>query len=111
MAPRENRFTATALFGLALLTANASAQEMSVNPGNYLQAGSTATITYSDPGRANQQITVTVMGGFPVPTVQEVVIQLDAKGNGTGTWTVEAAWRGAHFNAPGVKEIALPIAH
>ncbi|MFY9342040.1 MAG: hypothetical protein WAT39_06105 [Planctomycetota bacterium] len=95
--------------GLALLAGNAAAQVLSVTPGVSLQVGDAATISYSDPSRANQSIIVQVSGGFPVPTVYEVQIQLDGKGKGSGTWTVVSGWRSACFDAPGTTGQVIPI--
>lgn len=99
----------SAVLAFALAAAAAPAQSMSVTPGTSLTPGSTAKIAYSNPSKANQTITVLVVGGFPVPTIQEVVIELDAKGNGQGSWVVSSTWRNATFSAPGVTDIGIPI--
>lgn len=96
------------VLGLALMAATATAQSMRVSPGGVLVAGQTATISYSNPSLANTEVTIEVAGAFPAPAIQTVRIQLDAKGNGTGTWVV-AAWSAATFNGPDVREVALPI--
>lgn len=95
---------------LALLPLSAlRAQSLVVNPGDVLTAGSQAEITYSNPALAGQKVTVEVSGGFPVPSTQQVTIQLDADGNGVGSWTVTSDWRSARFNAPSVQEVTIPI--
>ena len=96
------------VLGLALMAATVEAQSMRVSPGGVLVAGQSATISYSNPSLANTEVTIEVATGYPVPTVQNVVIHLDAKGHGTGSWLV-ANWSAASFNGPDVREIALPI--
>jgi hypothetical protein len=96
------------LVGLALLTPSLAAQRLSVSPGSVLKAGDTATITYTNASMAGQSVTVTVTGGFPAVTV-EVLMQLNERGEGTGTWVVNGKWMSAHFNAPGVHEVTIPI--
>jgi len=69
-----------------------------------LVAGTTVTIGYSDPGRANTSITVDIDNGeLPTPNVQHVQIDLDANGNGSATWQVPS-WDLGLFNAPNVHE-------
>jgi hypothetical protein len=96
-------------FAMAALVNTAVAQKMTVTPGVGLQVGGSATIHYEDPGRAGQSVTVRVSGGFPVVTTYDVVIELDAKGKGHGSWTAVGGWRHAHFDGPGVQGVAIPI--
>lgn len=98
-----------AVIAFALAAAAVPGQSMSVTPGTSLSPGSTAKIAYSNPAKANQSVTVLVIGGFPIPTIQEVVIELDAKGNGQAAWVVSSTWRNATFSAPGVVDLIVPI--
>lgn len=96
-----------AVLGAVLFAAAAVAQSMTVTP-NPLRSGGAASISYTNAAKANSTVTVFVTGGFPVPTTQEVVIQLDAQGHGVGTWQV-ANWRSATFSAAGVGDIVVDI--
>jgi len=88
-----------------LLAGLAAAQKMTVTGGGVLQVGQPIQVTYSDPSRAGQTVSVRVDNCNPdQPTVQTVSILLDAQGNGLGQWTVLNWWSVA-FNAPGVREI------
>ena len=98
-----------ALLALCSLAVTAKAQTMRVTPGTKLVAGQTATISYSNPSLANQQIVVEVSGGYPIVFTEAVTIQLDASGRGTGTWTVKSGWMTASFNAAAVAEVTLPV--
>ena len=100
---------ATAVSASFLLAASASAQSMTVTPGVALQVGGKATITYNNPALANQTVVVLVIGGFPIPTIYEVQITLDERGNGTAGWQVVSGWRAAVFTAPGVIDVTVPI--
>ncbi len=92
-----------------VFAAGLSAQKLTVNPSGILQAGSTVTINYSNPSLADTDVTIQVQGGFPVPSIEKVVIHLDAQGNGSGTWVVNRNWLTAGFNAPGVNEVMTLI--
>lgn len=83
------------------LSALALAQATLSVPEN-LVVGDDVTISYSDPARAGQTITVKITGGFP-ETTEYLDIHLDEQGRGSVTWTVPD-WASAHFNAPGVSE-------
>lgn len=108
MQATKNAFTAR-LFALTLLAATASAQTLTVSGGAILQGGDTVLLTYTDPAKAGQTVVVLVSGGFPTPTVSEVAIVLDANGQGTGKWVVNAGWRSANFDAPDVSGFTVPI--
>jgi len=97
-----------AVSALFLFAASAAAQVITVNPSTSLTAGSTATISYANASLANQEVTIEISGGFPVPQFQTITIQLDETGKGSGTWTV-ARWRNAFFDAPGALPVTLPI--
>ena len=91
------------LLGVLLTAVVASAQQMTVTAG-VLRQGQSVDITYSDPARPLGVIVVTIDdGAYPVPNIVEVVIHLDARGNGTAVWTVPG-WLNAAFNANGVRE-------
>jgi hypothetical protein len=96
-------------FAMAALVNGLTAQKMSVTPGVGLSVGGTAHINFEDPGKAGQSVTVRVSGGFPVVTVYDVVIELDAKGKGHGSWTVVGGWRSAFFDGPGVAGVGVAI--
>lgn len=102
---------AAALFALCATLATTTAQSLVVTPGQVLRAGQVATITYSNASLAGQCVTIEIAGGFPVATVETVVIKLDANGVGTGSWTANSAWFAAGFNAPGVAEVMVMIKH
>ena len=85
-----------------------AAASLSVGPG-VLTQGSSATITYVNPGMAGQWVAVQIDNGLPRGgQVQVVEILLDAKGRGSGTWTVPC-WAIAKFNAPGAGEVGCMI--
>lgn len=91
-----------------LLAASAMAQVMTVTAG-VLRVGQKVEITYADPNRAGDVITVTIDDGSrPTPHLVEVDIHLDQTGKGSVNWTVPDWWS-ASFNAPGVQEITRAI--
>jgi hypothetical protein len=94
---------------VALVAAEGRAQRIAVDPGGVLVGGGSANVTFDDPSKAGQTVVVTASGGFPVVTVIEIVIVLDAKGKGTASWPVPTNWRGATFNGPGAAEVVRPI--
>jgi len=101
----------TAILGAVLLASSAFAQSLNVSPGNVLRLGQTATITYVNKGLADSTVVVTVLGGFPIPTVIEIPITLDADGKGAATWVPsDPLWFNAVFSAPGVVDVTVPIA-
>jgi hypothetical protein len=93
---------------LFLFHAAASAQVLTVTPGVVLTAGDIAKVTYVNVALANQEVTIEVSGGFPIPQFHTIKIQLNALGVGSGEWTV-ANWRNAYFDAPGAAPVTLPI--
>jgi hypothetical protein len=98
------------LGALLCLAAGPGSARFTVTPDG-LWAGSTATISYSDPNLAGKTILVEITD-CGVPTQQEayVTIQLDANGNGSATWSVpEAGWTEARFSAPEAGEVCLFI--
>lgn len=96
--------------GVALLSAlSLPAQKLTVNPSGVLQAGSTVQVSYSDPSQANTDVTVEIMGGFPIPQIERVTIHLDDAGNGSAAWNVNPFWLYVSFNAPGVNEVTAMI--
>jgi hypothetical protein len=101
------RAALVALFvGVLSVVARAEAG-LSVPQG--LVQGQTVTVSYSDPSKPNQTVTVEIdNGGFPVATVVTVEIQLDAQGNGSKRWTVPE-WDAARFNAPGCEQESRSI--
>ncbi|GAB4148564.1 MAG: hypothetical protein Fur0037_16870 [Planctomycetota bacterium] len=97
------------LVGVLLFALAAKAQAVLKASSETPRAGQVITITYSDPGRAGDTITVEIDNGeVPKPTVVEVYIRLDQNGNGSTQWTVPDWWV-AHLNAPKVREITLAI--
>ena len=93
---------------LSALTSTLAAQTLTVDPGDVIPAGSTATVSYTDTSRAGQTIVVTVVGGVP-PTQQEIFITLDAKGKGSAPWTAPANWPSAYFTGPGGASLRVAI--
>jgi hypothetical protein len=88
---------------MALFCVKASA-EASLSVANNLVTGSMTTISYSDPGKAGQTVTVEIDNGHPTnPVTQKVTIQLDAQGNGSRAWLVPS-WEVVNFNAAGCSE-------
>jgi hypothetical protein len=74
-----------------------------------LQHDSSATITFVDPTRANQTVTVTITGGDPSkPEVQTVKILLNGAGVGSTKWWVPR-WESAWICAQGVTGLAVAI--
>jgi hypothetical protein len=92
-----------------LLGASLSAQvSLSVN-SPVLQHDSSATISLSDPTRANQEVTVTITGGDPSkPEVQTVKILLNGNGVGSTKWWVPR-WESAWICAQGVTGFCVII--
>lgn len=81
---------------------------LSVNP-NPLVAGDVATISYSNPAKAGEKITVTIKSGDPdSPETQTVVIKLDEAGTGSVTWTVPG-WDSAKFVAPSAPDVTRQV--
>lgn len=96
------RTTMLALFALAPL---AVAQAELTIGAKLLAPGAKVEIRYTNVARAHGSVTLEIDDGRrPEPTVLELPIQLDAKGNGTIVWVVPLDWDLAKFNAPGVKE-------
>ena len=87
---------------------DAQSASMSVS-GSVLTQGSTATISYFNPGLAGQWVCIEIDNGsrrYPQSTTVE--IHLDACGRGTGTWTV-ACWDLANFNAPAAGQVTCAV--
>lgn len=102
------RNLAARLFVPLFLAGLSAAQEIKV-PDGPLQVGQNITINISDPSRANGSIIVTIDNGDPTnPEKVDVVVKLDAAGNGTTNWTVQDWW-GANFNAPGAKQVTRMV--
>jgi len=81
---------------------------LSVNPDPLTQGGS-ATVSYSDPSKAGESVTVDIDNGSRRnPETTSVVIELDANGEGTVIWQVPN-WSQANFNAPGAAEVGVPV--
>lgn len=100
--------TAVAAFLFAGQPADHQGPSMSVSPIPP-STGSPATVSYSDPSKAGQTITVDVDNGSSRnPETDTIVIELDANGEGSATWQVPD-WGSASFNAPGVPEISTVI--
>ena len=97
-----------AFFCSTLVTVLASAQTITVTPGGSLAPGDIATVRYSNPALANQEVVIEISGDFPVPRYESVRIKLGPDGEGSGEWTV-ASWRNARFNGPGATEVVVPI--
>jgi hypothetical protein len=71
-------------------------------PGT-LTVGSETTVNYSNASRPNETITIEVDDGLGNPP-QTVIIETDANGNGSGSWSV-AAWGIAVFNGPNANAV------
>lgn len=71
-------------------------------PGT-LNVGSETTVNYSNASRPNETITIEVDDGLGNPP-QTVIIETDANGNGSGSWSV-AAWGIAVFNGPNANAV------
>lgn len=95
---------------LGLLTAGLQAQaSLTVNPST-LTAGGTATISYADPSKAGETVVVQIdNGGYPSLVVDEVLIDLDANGNGSATWHVPSDWWSATFQAPDAPSVNCAV--
>jgi hypothetical protein len=91
-----------------LLAGLAAAQKMTVT-GGVLQPGQLVDVSYTDPSRAGQVVTVQVDNGNPdQPTVVSLPVQLDGQGHGLAHWMVMNWWSAA-FNAPGVEQVTRCI--
>jgi hypothetical protein len=96
------------LVGLFSFSGFAAAQQLTVSP-TPLVPGEKATVSYSDPKRAGETVTVTIDdGGLPVPSVVELYVRLDQNGVGSVSWDVPR-WLVANFGAPGVRQFMLVI--
>lgn len=109
MSPRGSLRSFVFATILALVAAEGRAQRISVDPGGVLVGGGSANVSFDDPSKAGQTVVVTASGGFPVVTVLEIVIVLDAKGKGTAPWPVPPSWRRVVFNGPGAAEVGRAI--
>lgn len=92
-----------------LFAASALAQAtISVNPG-VLNSGTSASVSYSNPAKANTLVLIAVDNGSRRhPQSATIEIMLDGNGNGTATWMVPS-WALAKFNGPDASEVACPI--
>ena len=107
--PFSCRRTAAAfILTLTSILAAASAQTITVGNGGSVSTGQTATVSYHDPGRANQTVAVTISSPGPNPTAQEHFLTLDGDGRASFMWTVPN-WTKAYFNGPGANEVSVPI--
>jgi hypothetical protein len=95
-------------FLVLFIAAPLFAQSLTIGPGEILEGGSLASLSYSNPARAGQTIVVTLVGGTP-QTTQEVMIRLDGAGNGTSSWSVPTDWDKANVTAPDVAEQVVVI--
>jgi hypothetical protein len=88
---------------MLLLSVAAMAQAVLTVGPSTLHVGDKALISYSDPTRAGQTITVNIVGGDIglEGLVALVTIQLDQNGSGHSLWSVKD-WGTAAFSAPGV---------
>ena len=101
------------LRALGLFVLSTLAMSAAPGPGGSLQVGPTflrtggqANISYSNPARAGDTVTIDIDdGGFPNTQTDQVPIQLDENGNGTAKWDVPEGWDGAKFNAPDCPEV------
>ena len=85
---------------LAMSAAPGPARGLQVGP-SILQAGGQANISYSNPARAGETVTVDINdNGFPETQTDQVQIELDENGEGSAKWDVPAGWGVAAFNAP-----------
>ncbi len=84
------------------LAAAAPAQDESLSVAeNVLSPGGSATVTYTDPSSAGETVLIVVDNGGVDTEWDYVLINLDANGQGTGTWSVpESGWFMAVFTAP-----------
>ncbi|MEZ6036375.1 MAG: hypothetical protein R3F29_02765 [Planctomycetota bacterium] len=91
----------------SLFASSLFAQQMTIDPSGYLPAGGMATVDYSNPSLAGQEVVIVVTGDDN--TTVQITIQLDAQGNGKGTVNVSSTWRSAEFQAPSVANQTLPV--
>lgn len=89
---------------LAILAfAAAAASQASLQVDDYLTAGDSIEIVYSNPAMAGQVVTLEISNASRDPKTNVTVsleIELDAQGVGRVTWVVED-WFQAEFTAPG----------
>jgi hypothetical protein len=86
-----------------------AAQTITIDEGCVLTAGSTVQVAFSDPSKAGEDVTVTVTGGFPVPTSTTLTITLDENGEGSTSWVVSTLWRSVSFTGSGAPEVVCAI--
>lgn len=75
-------------------------------PDSPLTANTTIDIDVANPGQSGRLITVTMDNGGDGS--EDVQIQLDDDGNGTGHWVV-ANWTSVNFNTPGCPAVNRSI--
>lgn len=101
-------FTALVLFAVPVSAQKGNRPSLSVTP-DVLQAGSSTTVTYSNPSMAGQTVVIEVDNGMRGGgETMSIEIDLDENGVGRKNWNVPLWW-GANFNAPGVAEVHAPI--
>ncbi|MBK8979956.1 MAG: hypothetical protein IPM29_29000 [Planctomycetes bacterium] len=105
------------LFAVAAIALTGSFQpltaqgQLTVNPG-VLVAGDDAVITFSDPSKAGETVTIEIdNGSFVNPRSSSVEIRLDDSGTGSARWTVpdDPYWIGAHFTGPSGPSVSRGI--
>ena len=82
--------------------------EPTMNVPGTLHTGQEATINYSNPALANQEVVIDIDDGDPGGQTDQVVIQLDENGEGSGTWT-PPGWDMAVFNGPDVDAVTKGV--
>lgn len=92
-------------FGLTMalgLAALAPAQSLDVP--DPITAGSVIKVTYENPAKAGQPVTITIAASMPELVITELVVVCDSKGRAFVTYVVPDALS-VMFNAPGCKQV------
>ena len=96
------------VLGLLSVPAANLSGTLDVQPSPVLTVDQNATISYSNPDKANQIVVVDIDNGETPPTRTTVEIQLDGNGNGSTQWRVPN-WDGAHFTGPDAATVTRMI--
>lgn len=97
------------VLGMLFLSIAAMAQAVLTVGPSTLHVGDKALISYSDPTRAGQTITVNITSGGELQiSLAQLTIHLDQSGRGSMPWLVPA-WMVANFNAPGANQVSMVI--
>jgi hypothetical protein len=82
------------------------AQQLTVPAG--VASGAEIPIQYTNAAMAGKRVVITATGGNPTTTV-EIIMTLDAQGQGATGWTAPPGWTTAYLSAPGCEVAGVDI--